>query len=112
MEAEQGLRCLVAETEIGIVITRPLLIYGPGVKANFAALMRAVRCGLPLPCLKNQRSLVGLDNLVDFILTRISHHNAANQTFLVSDGWTFRHQNSSASWARLWVWRRACGPTR
>jgi nucleoside-diphosphate-sugar epimerase len=87
-EAEQGLRQLSAETGMELVITRPPLVYGPGVKANFAALKHAVQCGLPLPlgAVHNQRSLVALDNLVDFIVTCISHPQAANQTFLVSDG--------------------------
>jgi nucleoside-diphosphate-sugar epimerase len=63
-------------------------VYGPGVKANFAALMRAVQRGMPLPlgAVHNQRSLVALDNLVDFIVTCVAHPQAANQTFLVSDG--------------------------
>lgn len=88
MEAEQGLRQIAAESGMEVVIIRPPLVYGPGVKANFAALMRAVQKGWPLPlgAVHNQRSLVALDNLVDFIVTCISHPNAANQTFLVSDG--------------------------
>jgi nucleoside-diphosphate-sugar epimerase len=71
-----------------VVIIRPPLVYGPGVKANFAALMHAVQRGWPLPlgAVHNQRSLVALDNLVDFIVTCITHPQAANQTFLVSDG--------------------------
>jgi nucleoside-diphosphate-sugar epimerase len=87
-EAEQGLRRLAAETGIEVVIIRPPLVYGPGVKANFAALMRAVQKGWPLPlgAIHNQRSLVALDNLVDFIVTCLIHPQAANQTFLVSDG--------------------------
>lgn len=87
-EAEQGLRQLGADTGMEVVIIRPPLVYGPGVKANFAALMRAVQRGWPLPlgALHNQRSLVALDNLVDFIITCITHPQAANQTFLVSDG--------------------------
>lgn len=87
-EAEQGLRQLAADTRMEVVIIRPPLVYGPGVKANFAALMRAVRRGWPLPlaAVHNQRSLVALDNLVDFIVTCITHPQAANQTFLVSDG--------------------------
>lgn len=87
-EAEVGLRQISAETGMEVVIIRPPLVYGPGVKANFAALMRAVQKGWPLPlgAVHNQRSLVALDNLVDFIITCINHPNAANQTFLVSDG--------------------------
>jgi nucleoside-diphosphate-sugar epimerase len=87
-EAEQGLRQLSADTGMEVVIIRPPLVYGPGVKANFAALMRTVQRGWPLPlgAIHNHRSLVALDNLVDFIVTCITHPQAANQTFLVSDG--------------------------
>jgi nucleoside-diphosphate-sugar epimerase len=88
LEVEQGLRQLSANTGMEVVIIRPPLVYGPGVKANFAALIRAVQRGWPLPlgALYNQRSFVALDNLVDFIVTCITHPQAANQTFLVSDG--------------------------
>jgi UDP-glucose 4-epimerase len=88
MEAEQGLRQIAAENGMEVVIIRPPLVYGPGVKANFAALMRAVQRGWPLPlgAVHNQRTLVALDNLVDFIVTCLSHPQAVNQTFLVSDG--------------------------
>ena len=87
-EAEQGLHRIAAETGMEVVIIRPPLVYGTGVKANFAALMRAVQRGwfLPLGAVHNQRSLVVLDNLVDFIVTCITHPQAANQTFFVSDG--------------------------
>ena len=87
-EAEEGLRDIALETGMEVTIIRPPLVYGPGVKANFAALMRAVQCGWPLPlgAVHNRRSLVGLDNLVDLIATCLVHPNAANQTFLVSDG--------------------------
>jgi nucleoside-diphosphate-sugar epimerase len=87
-EAEQCLQQLSVETGMELVIIRPPLVYGPGVKANFASLMRAVHRGWPLPlgAVYNQRSLVSLDNLVDFIVICITHPQAANQTFLVSDG--------------------------
>ncbi len=88
-EAEQGLRQIAAETGMEVVIIRPTLVYGPGVKANFAALMRAVQRGLPLPLASvthNRRSFVALDNLVDLLITCIDHPAAANQTLLVSDG--------------------------
>jgi len=87
-EAEQGLRQLSADTGVEVVVIRPPLVYGPGVKANFAARMRAVQRGWPLPlgAVHNQRSLVTLSNLVDFIVTCITPPQAANQTFLVSDG--------------------------
>ena len=87
-EAEQGLRQISADTGMEVVIIRPPLVYGPGVKANFATLMQAVRQGRPLALgsVNNRRSLVALDNLVDFILVCMTHPQAANQTFLVSDG--------------------------
>jgi nucleoside-diphosphate-sugar epimerase len=88
MEAEQGLREIARQTGMEVVIIRPPLVYGPGVKANFAAMMRWLRRGVPLPlgAIHNQRSLVALDNLVDLIVTCLAHPAAANQTFLVSDG--------------------------
>jgi nucleoside-diphosphate-sugar epimerase len=87
-EAEQGLYQVSADTGMEIVIIRPPLVYGPGVKANFAALMRAVQRGWPLPlgAVHNQRSFVALDNLLDFIFMCINNPLAANQTFFVSDG--------------------------
>lgn len=88
-EAEAGLKAIGAEAGMEIVIIRPPLVYGPGVKANFAAMMQAVRRGLPLPfggVTNNRRSLVALDNLVDLIVTCIDNPAAANQTFMVSDG--------------------------
>ncbi len=87
-EAEQQLRKLSAETGMEVVIIRPVLVYGPGVKANFLNLMKWLYKGVPLPlgAIHNKRSLVALDNLVDLIVTCIDHPGAANQTFLVSDG--------------------------
>ena len=88
MEAEQGLREIARQTGMEVVIIRPPLVYGPGVKANFAVMMRWLKRGVPLPLgvIHNKRSLVGLDNLVDLLVTCITHPAAANQTFLVSDG--------------------------
>jgi nucleoside-diphosphate-sugar epimerase len=88
MEAEQGLQALAAATGMEVVIIRPVLAYGPGVKANFLSMMRWLNKGVPLPfgSIYNKRSLVALDNLVDLIVTCIDHPAAANQTFLVSDG--------------------------
>jgi len=88
-EAEAGLRLLSLETGMEVVIIRPPLVYGPGVKGNFLSLLRWVDRGLPLPlglATTNRRSLVGLDNLVDLILSCVDHPKAANQTLLVSDG--------------------------
>lgn len=88
LEAEQGLRVIAAETGMAVVIIRPVLVYGPGVKANFLSMMRWLNKGVPLPfgAIYNKRSLVALDNLVDLIVTCIDHPAAANQAFLVSDG--------------------------
>jgi nucleoside-diphosphate-sugar epimerase len=88
MEAEQGLQALAAETGMEVVIIRPSLVYGPGVKGNFASMIKLVAKGLPLPlgAVHNKRSFVALDNLVDLIITCIDHPGAANETFLVSDG--------------------------
>lgn len=87
-EAEQGLQRIAQETGMEVVILRPPLVYGPGVKANFLGMMRWLKKGIPLPfgAIHNLRSLVGLDNLVHFILTCLEHPAAANQTFLISDG--------------------------
>lgn len=88
-EAENLLRQIASETGMEVVIIRPPLVYGPGVKANFESMMRWLARGLPLPLAavtKNRRSLVALDNLVDLIVTCLNHPAAANQTFLVSDG--------------------------
>lgn len=87
-EAELQLMKLGSITGMEIVVIRPTLVYGAGVKANFASLMRLVNKGFPLPfrCITyNRRSLVSVDNLTDLIVTCIEHPNAANQIFLVSD---------------------------
>jgi nucleoside-diphosphate-sugar epimerase len=87
-EAEQGLLLIAQQTGMEVVIIRPPLVYGQGVKANFASMMRAVKRGLPLPlsAIHNNRSFVYVGNLVDLIATCIQHPAAANQVFLVSDG--------------------------
>ncbi|MEY8215669.1 MAG: SDR family oxidoreductase [Colwellia sp.] len=88
MEAEHGLRIIAAETGMEVVIIRPPLVYGPGVKANFLSLLKLSSKGLPLPfgAVHNQRSMVYVDNLVYFVIKCIDHPAAANETFLVSDG--------------------------
>lgn len=88
MEAEHGLREISAQTGMEVVIIRPPLVYGLGVKANFQLMMRWLARGVPLPfgAINNRRSLVALDNLIDLVVTCIDHPAAANQTFLVSDG--------------------------
>jgi nucleoside-diphosphate-sugar epimerase len=88
MEAEAGLRAIGSSSGMEVVIIRPPLVYGPGVKANFASMVRWLQLGVPLPlgAIHNQRSLVALDNLVDLVVTCIHHPAAANQTFMISDG--------------------------
>lgn len=87
-EAEVQLRELAKETGLEVVIIRPPLVYGPGVKANFLSMMHWVKKGIPLPlgAIHNSRSLVYIDNLVDLILTCCKHPKAAGETFLASDG--------------------------
>ena len=88
-EAESGLKEISDKTGMEVVIIRSPLVYGPGVKANFAFLIEVISKGLPLPLLlvtSNKRSFVSLYNLIDLIITSIDHPKAANETFLVSDG--------------------------
>ena len=87
-EAEKELELLARETNMEVTIIRPPLIYGPDVKGNFASLLKIANSPLPLPfgAVFNQRSLLYIGNLVDFVIHAISHPAAGNQTFLVSDG--------------------------
>ena len=87
-EAEQGLQEIASSTGMEVVIIRPPLVYGPGVKGNFASMISVVKKGIPIPfgAISNKRSLVGIDNLIDLIVTCIDHPNAANEIFLASDG--------------------------
>lgn len=98
-EAEKQLVALAKDSSMEVVIIRPTIVYGPGVKANFASLMRLVSKGIPLPfgsITQNKRSLVSINNLVDLIVTCIDHPKAANQVFLVSDD----HDVSTAEMVR------------
>lgn len=90
-EAELVLLALALQTGMELVIIRPPLVYGPGVKGNFAVMVKAVQRGLPLPlgAVHNQRSLVALDNLVSLVVLcadRVRSPQAANQLFVVADG--------------------------
>lgn len=88
LETEQGLHSIAESSGLELCILRPPLVYGAGVRANFETLARAVARGIPLPlgAIANQRSLVGIDNLVDLIAHCLIHPAAANQTFMASDG--------------------------
>lgn len=86
--AEKGLEALARQTGIEVVIIRPPLVYGPGVKGNFRTMMKWVARGIPLPfgaVTENRRTLIGLDNLVELIRICIDHPAAANQIFLAGD---------------------------
>lgn len=87
-EAELGLLELAAATGMEVVIIRPVLVYGRGVKANFQVMMHWLLKGVPMPLgtLPNRRSFLALSNLADLIATCIHHPAAANQVFLASDG--------------------------
>lgn len=86
--AEQALREVEAQTGLEVVVLRPTLVYGPGVKANFLNMMKVIHYGTPLPLasVRNRRSLIYLGNLVDALATCATHPGAAGKTFLVSDG--------------------------
>lgn len=86
-EAELNLKALADQSKLELVVIRPVLTYGPGVKGNFFTMMSWIYRGIPLPLgsINNRRSLVALDNLVDLVLTCLQHPAAANRTFLVSD---------------------------
>ncbi len=87
-EAEEALRALVRDTSMDVVIIRPPLIYAAHARRNFPRLLKLVDSGLPLPfgALDNRRSMVALENLVDFIVLCTRHPAAGNELFLISDG--------------------------
>jgi len=87
-EAESALLALGVQRGMSVTIIRPPLIYGPGVKANFASMLQWVKKGIPLPfgSIHNKRSFVYLENLVSLVLCCLGNPRAAQQVFLVSDG--------------------------
>lgn len=87
-QAEQALRQIEQETGMEVVIVRPPLVYGPGVKANFYNLMKLIKRRLPLPVgsISNRRSMIFVENLADALILCSKHSAAAGQTYLVSDG--------------------------
>lgn len=87
-EAEVGLRQIAEHSGMEVVFIRPALVYGPGVKANFYTMMNWLNRGVPLPfgSIRNKRSFVAIDNLIDLIRVCLEHPSAANEIFLVSDG--------------------------
>jgi len=87
-QAEQSLHRVAKETGLEVVIVRPPLVYGPGVKGNFISLLAAIDKGVPLPLgsAHNLRSLIYVENLVDVLIACATYPVAAGQTYLVSDG--------------------------
>lgn len=87
-EAEQALQLVAKETGLEVVIVRPPLVYGAGVKGNFAQLLRVLAQGIPLPLasVRNLRSLLYIGNFVDALLLCATHPSAAGRTYLLSDG--------------------------
>lgn len=88
LEAERALLSRACSSSLEVVVIRPPLVYGPGVKANFRSMMHWLHTGVPLPfgAIANRRSLVALDNLVDLLVLCTWHPAAANQVFLAGDG--------------------------
>ncbi len=88
LEAERGLFALAHSTGMEVVVVRPVLVYGPKVRGNFQRMAHWVDKGIPLPLgdVRNRRSMIGIDNLVDLLAVAIRHPAARNQVFLVSDG--------------------------
>ena len=98
-EAEKTLKEIGSESGMEIVIIRPSLVYGAGVKGNFLRLLKLVETAYPIPlgAVVNKRSMVNLDNLCDLIRVCIDHPKAGGETFLVSDN----HDLSIACLIRL-----------
>ena len=86
-EAEQALQRVSKETGLEVVIVRPPLVYGAGVKGNFAPMISVVARGMPLPfaSVNNKRSLIYVKNLVDALMLCATHQAAPGNTYLVSD---------------------------
>jgi nucleoside-diphosphate-sugar epimerase len=88
-EAEQALREVCSKAQAELVVIRPPLVYGPGVKANFLNMAKWIQRGVPLPLgrvVHNRRTLVAVDNLIDLIIATLTHPAAANQVFFAGDG--------------------------
>ena len=87
-EAEKELWEISLRTGLEVVVVRLPLVYGYGTKGNLRRLIKLINSGIPLPfgLIKNKRSLIGIDNLIDVLIRCIDHPNAKGKTFLVSDG--------------------------
>ena len=111
LAAEKGLQELCMHSAMELVIIRPPLVYGAGVKANFQHLLEVSRRAIPFPFgrVKNRRDMVSVDNLCDLIVTCLDHPAAANQIFLVSDGCPYSLSGLLSTMAevqgrKIWLW--------
>ena len=88
LEVEKTLSMISSRTGLEVVILRLPLVYGNGVKGNLAKLIKFIKLGIPLPfrMIDNQRSIIGIDNLIDLVIRCIDHPEASGKTFLASDG--------------------------
>ena len=111
---EEAMRTTCGAAGLALTVIRPPLVYGPGVKANFLALLRIVDRGLPLPLasIVNRRSLVYLDNLVDLIDLTLTHPDARDGTFLLRDDDEVSTPELIRRIARALNARRGCCPAR
>ena len=87
-QAEQALHRVADEAGLEVVIVRPPLVYGSGVKGNFLQMLGIVAKGIPLPfaSVHNRRSLIYVGNLIGALIACATHPAAAGQTYLVCDG--------------------------
>jgi UDP-glucose 4-epimerase len=85
--AEEGLLAIAQRTGLAVTIIRPVLVYGPEVKGNFASLARLVRSGMPLPLksVRNRRAFLGIDNLTSLVLHRIMAASSGTETLIAAD---------------------------
>jgi nucleoside-diphosphate-sugar epimerase len=88
LAAEQGLQAIAARTGMELVVVRPVLVYGPGCRGNFARLMKLVASGIPLPFgrIEGTRSLIGVWNLADLLVSCVDAKDIAGRTLLAADG--------------------------
>lgn len=103
LKAEIALKQISEISELELVIIRPVLVYGPGVKGNFLSLMQWIKRGIPLPfsLINNKRDLVSINNLVNFIIICLKHPSAKNQVFLISDNVSISTKNLIRKIARF-----------
>ena len=87
-QAKLRIERALVEFDLPVTIVRAPLVYGPGVSGNFRKLINAVERGWPLPlgAVDNQRSLVAVGNLCDFILRVLDEPGAAGETYVLADG--------------------------